>query len=473
MKIILFELNEVPPRILDAFCQTYPDSTFARMLPLSVRADTVNEDNVPLSPWITWPTLHRGVTHERHGIGHLGQPIDAANKAYPSLWAIAAEAGARVGVGGSLHSYPVPERSGNYDFYLPDTFAPDSQAIPASLEAFQAFNLAMVSESARNVSTKINMGIAAGMLPHLPALGFGAGTAGAVLKQLLSERVRIERKVRRRTLQAELAFDAFMAHLGAAKPALATFFTNHVASAMHRFWGAAYPQEFEKLDYDQTWIKSFGAEIDAAMIAADRMLRRLKRFVDSRSDYALVVASSMGQAACSGVAMLNQLAISDLQKFLAVAGVPADTWVRRPAMHPHYSFEVRPEHAAAFEAGLQRMTQALSRMTADKDYTDISYERRGDFFHLALDVYNLDAGRARLPLGDGFLPLADAGLGLMETDFQQGCTGYHVPEGVLLVYGVGFAPKNMGEMSTCDIAPSILAMMDIARPGHMRKPVSF
>ena len=473
MKVILFELNEVPPRILDAFCHTYPESTFARMLPLSVRADTNNEDNVPLSPWITWPTLHRGVTHERHGIGHLGQPLGEINTAYPSLWAIAAAAGAKVGVGGSLHSYPVPQDRENYAFYLPDTFAPDSQAFPESLEAFQAFNLAMVADSTRNVSTKINVGMAARMLPHLSGLGFGAGTAGAIVKQLLSERMRTERKVRRRTLQAMLAFDAFMAHLGAMKPAFTTFFTNHVASAMHRFWGATYPDEFEKLDYDQAWIKTFGAKIDAAMWEADVMLRRLKAFVDSDSDYALVVASSMGQAACSGVAMHNQLAIFDMEKFFAAAGVPAGTWARRPAMHPHYSFEVRPEQAGIFEEGLRRMTDALNRMAAAKDYKDISYERRGDFFHLALDLYNLEAGRDRLPFGETSMPLSDAGLSLLETDFQQGCTGYHVPEGVVFVYGAQIGAKSMGSISTCDIAPSILAMMDIARPGYMRRPVAF
>ena len=110
------------------------------------------------------------MTHERHGIGHLGQPVAYANKAYPSLWTLAAQAGAKAGVGGSLHSWPLPQSRENYAFYLPDTFAPEPDAFPQSLAAFQAFNLAMVSESARNVSTRINMGMAARLLPHLPLL---------------------------------------------------------------------------------------------------------------------------------------------------------------------------------------------------------------------------------------------------------------------------------------------------------------
>ena len=43
----------------------------------------------------------------------------------------------------------------------------------------------------------------------------------------------------RRTYQAGLAFDIFINFLQSTKPAFATFFTNHVASSMHRFWAAA------------------------------------------------------------------------------------------------------------------------------------------------------------------------------------------------------------------------------------------
>lgn len=59
--------------------------------------------------------------------------------------------------------------------------------------------------------------------------------------QVVSERVRQARNVRRRTYQSVLAFDIFMKQLESTRPGFATFFTNHVASSMHRYWAAAFP----------------------------------------------------------------------------------------------------------------------------------------------------------------------------------------------------------------------------------------
>ena len=161
-----------------------------------------------------------------------------------------------------------------------------------------------------------------------------------------------------------------------------------------------------------------------------------------------------------------------MQKFLAVAGVTAGTWRQVPAMHPHYSFQIANEAAPAFETGLFRMEKALERMTEGFAYKQIMHDRRDDFFHLALDVYNV-AHDAVLDFGDQKMALTAAGLGLLETDFQQGCTGYHIPEGVMFAYGSQIKPQIMGSISARDIAPSILAMMDISRPDYMRGPISF
>jgi hypothetical protein len=60
-RIILFELNEVPWRVIDHFVAAHADSALARMVASAVQHETLAEDTL-LSPWITWPTLHRGVT---------------------------------------------------------------------------------------------------------------------------------------------------------------------------------------------------------------------------------------------------------------------------------------------------------------------------------------------------------------------------------------------------------------------------
>src|ERR1700686_2642877 len=81
-KIIFFELNEVPWRIVEYFRQWRPQSSLAKMLRESRTYETLAEDT-SLSPWITWPTVHRGVTDEKHGIRSFGQPLEEIDKEFP------------------------------------------------------------------------------------------------------------------------------------------------------------------------------------------------------------------------------------------------------------------------------------------------------------------------------------------------------------------------------------------------------
>ena len=104
-KILLFELNEVPLRIIDEFCARRPGSCLARLLPRCRQYETFAADSGHLSPWITWPSVHRGVANERHGIHSFGQDLADVDRDFPPLWRLLAEGGVRTAVFGSLHSY--------------------------------------------------------------------------------------------------------------------------------------------------------------------------------------------------------------------------------------------------------------------------------------------------------------------------------------------------------------------------------
>ena len=155
MKVILFELNEVPYKVIHHFCKLYPESNLAKVLKKGRKYETYAEDQGHLSPWITWPTVHRGVTNEKHFISDFGQDLDEQEKEYPAIWNMLAKNGVKVGLFGSLHTYPVPEHIENFSFYVPDTFAAGSECFPKKLETFQKFNLAMARDSSRVVSQKI------------------------------------------------------------------------------------------------------------------------------------------------------------------------------------------------------------------------------------------------------------------------------------------------------------------------------
>jgi hypothetical protein len=463
-KVILFELNEVPERVLNSYCLARPDSALAKLRSRSSYHPTFTEDQGHLSPWITWPTLHRGVANDRHGIAHLGQPHSDVDRVYPAVWQLLADQGATVGVCGSLHSYPVPPAR-EYAFFLPDTFAPDSAAHPAELEAFQAFNLAMAGKSARNVDTTIDFKSAARLLPHLPSLKFTLQTAGAIASQLVQERVTKSRKVRRRTMQAVLSFDPFMAKLAETKPDFCTFFTNHVASAMHRFWGAMFPDDFDDLEYGNDWIKDFSSEIEWSMNVASQFIGRLVTFVDRNPEYVLIVTSSMGQSAASGAAYDSELAVSDVAKFMKRLGVPREAYEQFPAMMPDYSFVVNESHREAF-------VSTLRSMTLGREHKPIGVEARdGGFTHVTIGgMQNFDPALDNVFINNQSFSLSEFGFAIVENDFRQGCTGYHIPDGILLAYDPREAVGKAGDqVSTCDIVPSILDVMGVSRPSYMNK----
>jgi hypothetical protein len=174
-KVVLFELNEVPWRIVDDHVTRHPGSAMARALERSHQYEAV-ADRGHLSPWVTWPSLHRGVNDQRHLIGDLGQDRGKADQRYPPIWRLLHDAGVSVGVCGSLHSFPPPDDMTSYSFYLPDAFATSHEAHPAPLSTFQALNLTMARDSARNVDRSIPRGAAARLMARSRDLGIRSST---------------------------------------------------------------------------------------------------------------------------------------------------------------------------------------------------------------------------------------------------------------------------------------------------------
>ena len=108
----------------------------------------------------------------------------------------------KVGLFGSLHTYPIPENDESFSFYVPDTFAAGSECFPKKLETFQKFNLAMARESSRVVSKKIPGKEAAQFLMKLPEMGLKFKTATEIAAQLVEERINKWKVVRRRTFRS-------------------------------------------------------------------------------------------------------------------------------------------------------------------------------------------------------------------------------------------------------------------------------
>lgn len=463
-KIVFLEANEIPWRILDFYIAQHPESRLAELVPSCHRYETVAADTCPLSPWITWPTLHRGVNNEAHSILHFGQDLSQADAKFPPIWQLLMESGVQTGVFGPMHSSPLPENAERYDFFLPDTFAHTPESHPASLTSFQDFNLSMARQSPRNVSRSIDIKTLAGFLLRAPALGLRPATVFSLIGQLLDERRDNWKSTRRRTYQPVLAFDLFMGQLNRTKPEFSNFFTNHVASALHRYWAALFPEDFDDLELDERWQQQYRGEISFAMGWTDRFVDRLVRFADKNPEYLIVMASSMGQCAASGKRVDTQLYLRNPAAFLEKAGIDPDGWERRPAMDPTVSLYVSPDRAESFAAFLQ---------TVSIQGNPTKYEKKeGGFFDLAFGQVNIDPERDKLLIDGHETSYESVGLELTRVEDEAGSTGYHIPEGILLVYDPqDKKPKtSISTISTTDVAPAIMANFGLDVPEYMEQP---
>ncbi|GMG82719.1 hypothetical protein LNKW23_19320 [Paralimibaculum aggregatum] len=464
-RIVLYELNEVPWRILDHFARRDPQSPLGRLAARARRYETTAEDSGHLSPWVTWPTLHRGVTNLDHEISHFGQDLGAVNREFPPLWELAARAGIRTGVFGSLHSYPPPASLDGYAFHVPDTFAAGPECFPKSLETFQRFNLAMVDQAGRDVGRGIALGEAARFLARAPGLGLRGRTVAKLAGQVLAERVNPQRAVRRRTSQMQIAFDFFAHALERERPQLAMFFTNHVASSMHRYWPALFPEDYESLAYDADWLQTWGGEIPFTIAEANHQLGRLMRFVEANPDHALIVASSMGQAAVEGREKdERELTLKSHARLAAALGLAPGEWSKERAMAPQFVFRLVPGAVERFVQGASTLTvngrpQKVTRLDGDRVCIDIG-------------VVNLEDDAIAVTLKGEAVDHRAIGLVNLSLQDAAGANAYHIPEGILLVYEPGAGPAGAGDgttraLSTTEVAPAILANFGLARPGYM------
>lgn len=467
-KFILFELNEVPLRVVRHFADKRPGSAFARLLREGPHWETSSPDSGHLSPWITWPTVHRGVSNLRHHLSALGQDTEDADRDFPPVWKILARAGRKVGLFGSLHSYPLPPDAAGYAFYVPDTFAAGPETHPRALSVFQQFNLTMVDRSGRNVGRGVPARQALEFLKDAVGLGLRPGTMARIAGHMASEQVVRHRTVRRRTLQSVLSFDLFRHQLNETKPDAAFYFTNHVASSMHRYWPATFPGDYQKLRMDGEWTQKFAGEIDYSMGEADRMLQDLLAFVDANPDYVLLVASSMGQAAVDEAErrVATQVLIRDPGKFMRGLGIESG-WERRRTMEPAYTFLFDQPAAAreAFEkvrrlriAGREVDTQLVDERTVEIAFGHANIAEE--------DFIVLSGNETRDP--------AEFGLVNERIEDEVGSAAYHVPEGSLLAYDPrsrGRGGRVPGTVPTTRIAPTLLELLDVERPAYMDEPL--
>lgn len=462
MKTIVYELNEVPKRLFDFYSDAFPNSAFGRLREHSRLFETVTADIGSLSPWVTWPTMHRGVSNVDHTISDLGQDLEPINSEFPPLWEILARKGIKVGLFGCLQSYPIPQHSLNYEFYIPDTFASGVECHPEILSIFQKFNLAMVKSNGRNVSKKVAWNDAGNFLINSLRLGLTSGTAKNLAKQMIIERFNPDRIVRRRTSQVEIAFDLFYNQLRSTRPDISFFFTNHLASSMHRFWPTVFPKDYDEGKFELDWLARWRGEIPHAVRVANFQLSKLIRFSEL-NEFRLIVASSMGQHAVqNATAVKSQGLITNISKLFSYLDIPRDKWAPRMAMAPQLVVQLLDNR---YLENLKILEEIRINDKKIKSFVTSTGDIR-----LELKLVN----PKEIDVYHGSDKIDAKALGVSKIDIQDaaGANAYHIPQGILLDYSPRIKYDCMSNniwksVSVLDYAPSIMKEFGIPKMPYM------
>lgn len=461
MKIIFYELNEVPSNIFNHFAclQDYP--AFNKLKKTGRLFESVSSDIGHLSPWVTWPSVHRGVANTDHQITSLGQNLTNINKMFPPIWELLTSNGCKVGLFGPLHSYPMPQNLENYEFYVPDTFSLSSECSPRILESFQKFNLKMVSSNGKNVSSKFFLIDAFDFIINLRKIGVRKKTILKIVKQVISEQFNKNNLVRRRTTQSQLSFDIFLNQLTLKKPDASFFFTNHVASTLHRYWPSIFPNDYPSEMFGEEWLNTWKNEIPLAVKEADNQLLDLMEFIDRNPGYQLAVISSMGQAAVrDSRPLFNQVMITDITKFMQYFGISKSDWSPKLAMAPEIVVNFKHSNP-------EKLLENAKKIRINGSNLDINFLGSGD----VLIVVNIGNADDLLVVDGSNNRIEPSSIGIEIVDLQDaaGCNAYHIPEGIFVLYGHHKNNNpNWERVSTLDIAPSILNNFGLTVPNYMK-----
>ncbi|HJS54851.1 MAG TPA: hypothetical protein VJ765_09915, partial [Chitinophagaceae bacterium] len=250
------------------------------------------------------------------------------------------------------------------------------------------------------------------------------------------------------------------------RPDFATFFTNHVASSQHRYWAAAFPEDYESLKLGREWVETYNGEIIYTMKKADEMIGRLKKFIEKNSEYSLWILSSMGQQAVEAKEIYTDLFVTKGKKFMENFDLGSGYYELKPSMVPQFNVQIHVDKRREFE-------EKLATLRINDQSINFRQKAEG-FYSLDIGLPNLDDSKIKFELMGQLIPLEHSGMENVKIQDRCGATAYHIPEGSLIIYAParGLNGDKVANVSTIDIAPTILRNFNVKVPNYMSKGIA-
>jgi len=455
---LVLEINEITWDLINPLIEKGKLPSFARLKQEGAWGTSLSVDRPPqLDPWITWTTLYTGQPQEEHNVFFLQQPPESIKA--KRVWEWCMEAGASVGVYGSVCSWPPRPVNG---FYVPDTFSPDYATYPESLSSIQRLNLTY-TRSVRLPSDEDGMLFKLNLGRKLLGLGLSIPTVTAIVSQLMTERRNPKLRWKRVALHPLVNFDFFSTLYRRHQPDFATFHTNHVAHYMHTYWKAMQPDVFRPLETTREEIETFGPAIEHGYVTADRLLGKVLDLVDSNT--VLLVASSMGQkpfqSKLQGGKQICQW--RSLPVLLDILGVRSSAKAISTMSDEFVIYADRNT--------VQQIEKMLDAVYVDEPGRRVFYfEALADSVRVNLALHDVGvikpASKIHFPLCPGAPVKTYEDVIYNTGHLKSGC---HDERGVVLFYGAGI-PRGveLPVYDTLSFAPTMMSILGLPVPSEMK-----
>ena len=450
--LILLELNELTPSIMDRFIAQGRLPNFKRLRDGSEVFITDAEERPPyLEPWIQWVTVHTGVPYSEHGVFRLSEGHKLRQK---NLWDLVSEDGGTVWVCGSMNCR---YDAGIRGWILPDPWSTDVKPYPDALSPYLRFVQRNVQEYTADrvpLSKRDYLDFVRFMAGH----GLTARTSASLLRQLIAEKKTRRGRWRRAFNLEELQFDLFRSGYRRLKPRFSTFFLNSTAHMQHRYWRYMEPALF-KVAATAEKQREYQSAILEGYQAMDKLIGRVLDLAGGRA--VIVMATALSQQSCldyEDVGGKRSYRPKDFDALMAFAGIRTAYRISPVMAEQFWVYLENPADAIVAE----KMLAALR--VGDKSALSLKRDGAGVFAtccirqELPPDVklQVADSGR-EVPFFEVFYPL------------EGGKSGMHHPDGMLWIRHPQRRPViHEGRVPLLAVAPTTLDLMGMRPPEGMK-----
>ena len=403
---------------------------------------TLLSDSPMFSPRL-WVSIFTGKRAEKHGVHFFGATSRTVQ--CKRIWDIFSEKGLRVGVFGTLVTWPPHPVNG---FIIPSIFALGPETFPEDYSAFQEF----IMKQRGAVTEDRTRGSLARFVQSalkLRSYGIGTDTLWYGLKNILRGKMRgkgyLDVYWRKAIIHLRLSLDTFIHLYKEFKPHFATFHIHLCDAVSHRYWAFFEPEKFPEADEED--VRKYGRVIPTAYREADWAIGRIVSLADEETT--LVVASDHGSAALPHISNPWLVNVETLSRILGIekTSLPArfglDTFLYS---QDSKELETVAEKLSAFT--LEGTAQKVFVTECHSKYIIVRISKR--------------VQRARID-NTALVDMGQFGTVRFSELFyrpQMRVSGSHHIEGILIMAGPHIAQgASLTDPTIFDLTPTMLALM--------------